>query len=144
MQIVLGDNLLCLLRRQYAWNVKAYFWRKVRKIFLICCLLNLPHCQIWILADSILTLEVLCKIVAENFFFSYFQNRWFTWNDMPFFFSQKKKKRKKKIFRMLSAAVVIDALKLFIFYFSVIIMLDISSELLEMIQMKCKSCFHGK
>ena len=33
----------CLHQRQFAWNVKSCFLRKIRKISSICCLLNLPR-----------------------------------------------------------------------------------------------------
>ena len=34
---------LCLLTRVSAWNFKAFFLGKIRKISLICCLLNSPR-----------------------------------------------------------------------------------------------------
>ena len=40
----------CLLRRQFAWNIKSYFLGKIKEIWAIYHLLNLPHST---LSDSI-------------------------------------------------------------------------------------------
>ena len=40
-KLVLTFHAKTLLRRQFAWNVKACLLGKIRKISLICCLLNL-------------------------------------------------------------------------------------------------------
>ena len=62
-----------LLRRQFAWSVKSCFLGKIRKILLICCLMNFSIAWLTVYNKEMLTSKKVV-LITKTHLFKYIEN----------------------------------------------------------------------